>query len=238
MKTVDLKVRPIHHRLSDRVRPHIFLCMLAYYVEWHLKEAWRELLCADEDRAAKTTRDPVAPAQRSEEAKAKIVRVRLAGFAHKIGGIPQRPLPHCLRAIAKKARECDGIGKNGVWGDAFGFLDLDGGSDIFAAYVGHRLAIGRALPQWTIASSPLVCVTSDDLGKVPIVHFTQSRVFGLDARDECAVIHFTFRLTNPGLCPDLGREGFSLSRIPASSGAGAPLEIARFWMIAITIGPS
>ena len=51
LKTVDLKVRPIHHRLSDRVRAHIFLCMLAYYVEWHLKEAWRELLFADEDQS-------------------------------------------------------------------------------------------------------------------------------------------------------------------------------------------
>ena len=74
MKTVDLKVRPIHHRLGDRVRAHIFLCMLAYYVEWHLKEAWRELLFADEDQAAKATRDPVAPAQRSAEAKAKVGR--------------------------------------------------------------------------------------------------------------------------------------------------------------------
>ena len=74
MKTVDLKVRPIHHRLSDRVRAHIFLCMLAYYVEWHLKEAWRELLFADEDQAARATRDPVAPAQRSEETKAKVAR--------------------------------------------------------------------------------------------------------------------------------------------------------------------
>ncbi len=74
MKTVDLKVRPIHHRLSDRVRAHIFLCMLAYYVEWHLKESWRELLFADEDQEARATRDPVAPAQRSEEAKAKVAR--------------------------------------------------------------------------------------------------------------------------------------------------------------------
>ena len=74
MKTVDLKVRPIHHRLADRVRAHIFLCLLAYYVEWHLKEAWRELLFADEDQAAKATRDPVAPAQRSAEAKAKVAR--------------------------------------------------------------------------------------------------------------------------------------------------------------------
>ena len=74
MKTVDLKVRPIHHRLADRVRAHIFLCMLSYYVEWHLKEAWRALLFADQDQAAKATRDPVAPAERSAGAKAKVAR--------------------------------------------------------------------------------------------------------------------------------------------------------------------
>ena len=74
LKTVDLKVRPIHHRLSDRVRAHLFLCLLAYYVAWHLKEAWRALLFADEDPAAKATRDPVAPAERSAGAKAKIAR--------------------------------------------------------------------------------------------------------------------------------------------------------------------
>ena len=72
LKTVDLKIRPIHHRLEDRVRAHIFLCMLAYYVEWHMREAWRELLFADEDLEAKTDRDPVAPAQRSQEALEKI----------------------------------------------------------------------------------------------------------------------------------------------------------------------
>jgi transposase len=72
MKTVDLKIRPIHHRLENRVRAHIFLCMLAYYVEWHLREAWRELMFADEDLQAKKQRDPVAPAQRSEEALQKI----------------------------------------------------------------------------------------------------------------------------------------------------------------------
>lgn len=72
LKTVDLKVRPIHHWLEDRVRAHIFLCMLAYYVEWHLREAWRPLLFADEDQAAKAHRDPVAPAQRSEEALQKV----------------------------------------------------------------------------------------------------------------------------------------------------------------------
>ena len=72
LKTIDLKVRPIHHRLADRVRAHIFLCMLAYYVEWHLREAWRELLFADTDTDAKATRDPVAPAQRSPAARRKI----------------------------------------------------------------------------------------------------------------------------------------------------------------------
>jgi transposase len=68
MKTIDLHVRPIHHRLETRVRAHIFLCMLAYYVEWHMREAWRPLLFADEDRARKTHRDPVAAARRSEAA--------------------------------------------------------------------------------------------------------------------------------------------------------------------------
>jgi transposase len=71
LKTVDLKVRPIHHRLADRVRAHILLCMLAFYVEWHMREAWRELMFADTDQAAKATRDPVAPAKRSASASAK-----------------------------------------------------------------------------------------------------------------------------------------------------------------------
>jgi hypothetical protein len=68
LKTIDLKVRPIHHRLAERVRAHIFLCLLAYYVEWHMREAWRALLFADEDQAAKSQRDPVAPAKRSADA--------------------------------------------------------------------------------------------------------------------------------------------------------------------------
>ena len=74
LKTMDLKVRPIHHRTADRVRAHILLCMLAYYVEWHLREAWRELMFADADQQAKTTRDPVAPARRSKAALAKVAR--------------------------------------------------------------------------------------------------------------------------------------------------------------------
>jgi len=68
MKTVDLQIRPIRHRLEGRVRAHIFLCVLAYYVQWHMVEAWRELLFCDEDQDAKTTRDPVASATRSAAA--------------------------------------------------------------------------------------------------------------------------------------------------------------------------
>jgi Transposase DDE domain len=71
LKTVDLYIRPIHHRLEDRVRAHIFLCMLAYYVQWHMVEAWRALLFHDEDLGAHPTRDPVAPATRSAAAEHK-----------------------------------------------------------------------------------------------------------------------------------------------------------------------
>ena len=72
LKTVDLDIRPIYHRLEHRVRAHIFLCMLVYYVLWHMLEAWRPLLFCDEDQHAKATRDPVAPATRSEAALRKV----------------------------------------------------------------------------------------------------------------------------------------------------------------------
>jgi transposase len=72
LKSTDLKVRPIHHHLEGRVKAHIFLCMLAYYVEWHMREAWRELMFADCDQQAKLERDPVAPAKRSEAAMRKV----------------------------------------------------------------------------------------------------------------------------------------------------------------------
>lgn len=77
-KTVDLQVRQIHHRKADRVRSHIFLCMLAYYVEWHMREAWRSLLFADESQAGKARRDPVAPARRSAGAETKAATHRLS----------------------------------------------------------------------------------------------------------------------------------------------------------------
>ncbi len=78
LKTVDLKVRPIHHWSADRVRAHIFLCVLAYYVEWHMLEALAPILFADDDpQAADAARaSVVAPAQRSDRAKRKTLRKR------------------------------------------------------------------------------------------------------------------------------------------------------------------
>ncbi|MFB3089425.1 MAG: IS1634 family transposase [Acidiferrobacterales bacterium] len=98
LKTVDLKVRPIHHRLADRVRAHILLCMLAYYVEWHMREAWRALMFADTDQHAKTTRDPVAPAQRSNAALAKAARHALDD------GTPVQSFPTLLATLATIVR--------------------------------------------------------------------------------------------------------------------------------------
>jgi transposase len=72
LKTIDIHVRPIRHRLERRVRAHIFLCMLTYYVQWHMLEAWRPLLFCDEDQQGKAIRDPVAPAKRSEPALRKV----------------------------------------------------------------------------------------------------------------------------------------------------------------------
>ena len=74
MKMLDLEVRPIHHRLENRVRAHIFLCMLAYYVKWHMNEAWRPLLFCDEDLQAKKLKNPVLPAKRSKSAARKAHR--------------------------------------------------------------------------------------------------------------------------------------------------------------------
>ncbi len=72
LKTINLEVRPIRHWLEPRVKAHIFLCMLAHYVVWHMIESWRELLFCDEDQQAKNTRDPVAPATRSSAALDKV----------------------------------------------------------------------------------------------------------------------------------------------------------------------
>jgi transposase len=78
LKSADLQVRPIYHHTEERVRAHLFLCMLAYYVKWHMSEAWRALLFADEDQARLAERDPVAPATRSDAALKKIAGKQLA----------------------------------------------------------------------------------------------------------------------------------------------------------------
>jgi hypothetical protein len=73
MKTVDLHVRPVFHYNAQRVRAHVFLCMLAYYVEWHMRERLKPVLFDDEylDEASASRASPVAKAVRSEHAKAK-----------------------------------------------------------------------------------------------------------------------------------------------------------------------
>jgi len=77
-KTVDLKVRPIYHHNADRVRAHVFLCMLAYYVEWHMRELLAPILFDDENKeqAAEERSSIVAPAQRSPTALEKAAKKR------------------------------------------------------------------------------------------------------------------------------------------------------------------
>jgi transposase len=107
-KTVDLMVRPIRHRLEARVRAHIFLCMLAYYVQWHMMEAWRPLLYADEDQEAKALRDPVAPAKRSDSAMEKVRTERLDDGSRVYSF---RSLLGHLRAIVRATCRCP-VGKD------------------------------------------------------------------------------------------------------------------------------
>lgn len=69
LKSLELEIRPIHHRLADRVRAHVLVCLLAYYVEWHMRRALAPLLFADEQPQEQGS--PVAPARRSASAQAK-----------------------------------------------------------------------------------------------------------------------------------------------------------------------
>jgi len=75
VKSVDLNVRPIHHRLPDRVRAHVFLVTLAYYVEWHMRQALAPVLFDDEEHGGSRS-SPVAPAVRSQKAQAKALHKR------------------------------------------------------------------------------------------------------------------------------------------------------------------
>ena len=78
LKSVDLQIRPIHHWIEPRVRAHVFLCVLAHHVEWHLRAAWAPILFHDHDRdaAQRERASPVAAADISEAAKRKRGRRR------------------------------------------------------------------------------------------------------------------------------------------------------------------
>lgn len=96
MKTVDIKVRPIFHRLEKRVRAHIFLCMLAYYVEWEMRRLLAPILFDDEDHqmAEQQRSSVVAPAERSDKAKRK------AASKHTDDGIPVHSFRTLLEDLA------------------------------------------------------------------------------------------------------------------------------------------
>jgi len=71
LKTVDLKIRPIFHHLADRVKAHVFLCMLAYYVEWHMRQRLAPILFDDDDKGNRQEQSPVTPAKPSGRAQHK-----------------------------------------------------------------------------------------------------------------------------------------------------------------------
>jgi len=99
LKTVDLHVRPIYHRLDDRVRAHIFVCLLAYYVEWHLRQAWAPLLFEEEElEARRVERDPVAPAEPSDSAQRKKLTHQTED------GLPAHSFATLLRELATRCR--------------------------------------------------------------------------------------------------------------------------------------
>jgi hypothetical protein len=82
LKSIDIRVRPIHHRLADRVRSHIFLCMLAYYIEYQMRQLLAPLMFVDEEKVSAESRDSiVSPAPRSESAHCKdATRRNASGF--------------------------------------------------------------------------------------------------------------------------------------------------------------
>ena len=109
LKTVDLKVRPIRHRKEERVRAHIFLCMLAYYVEWHMRKALAPILFDDDDPegAERLRRSIVAPAQRSKRAQRKAETKKTEE------GLPVLSFQSLLKSLATIARNRVQTGKNG-----------------------------------------------------------------------------------------------------------------------------
>ena len=99
LKSLDLLIRPIRDRTEDRVPAHIFFCLLAYYVEWHLRRAWAPLLFADEELPnQRSRRDPVLPAPSSESAQAKKLTHQTAD------GLPVQSLATLLADLASRSR--------------------------------------------------------------------------------------------------------------------------------------
>jgi transposase len=99
LKGIDLLVRPIRHRTADRVPAHIFLCVLAYYVEWHLRQAWAPLLFEDEQRVEqRKQRDPVLPPQPSDSVQRKKHSHQTAD------GLPVHSFDSLLKELATRAR--------------------------------------------------------------------------------------------------------------------------------------
>lgn len=91
-----LELRPIHHRLEDRVKAHVFLCTLTYYLTWHLRQAWKPLLFDDEQPPDQP--DPVAKAHRSAEAERK------ARTKRTLSGVRCHSLPTLLSELATRTR--------------------------------------------------------------------------------------------------------------------------------------
>jgi hypothetical protein len=106
LKGVDLQVRPIRHRLEERVKAHVFLSMLACYVQWHLAEAWKPLLFAD-GAPGDEARDPVAPAKRSTAGLAKVHNRRLADGTRALSfrGLPDRMAAIVQNSMRRKQAE-------------------------------------------------------------------------------------------------------------------------------------
>jgi len=110
MKTIDLRVRPIYHFNDDRIRAHVFLCMLAYYVEWHMRDRLSEILFDDDDRESsrKSRRSVVAPAARSKSARNKDASLRTAS------NLPVQSFQDLLKDLATLCRNTVRLEASGV----------------------------------------------------------------------------------------------------------------------------
>jgi transposase len=110
LKSVDLKVRPIYHHDADRVRAHVFLCMLAYYVEWHMRQALAPMLFDDEEpEAGQALRaSVVAPARRSVSAETKALHKQTAA------GLPVHSFQTLLKDLATLTKNRLQIGEQSL----------------------------------------------------------------------------------------------------------------------------